>query len=44
MDKILEYFLKIKSILSNHKTRLDSLEKRIEYLECNPWKMPFDNG
>ncbi len=44
MDKILEYFLKIKSILTKHSKRLESLEKRIEALETDPWKMPFDNG
>ncbi len=42
MDKVLEYFLKIKRILSNHNTRLNSLEQRLEYLESDPWKMPFD--
>ncbi len=35
-------FKKVKEVLARHKTRLDFLEKRIEALEQNPWKMPFD--
>lgn len=44
MDKVLEYFLKIKQVLARHKTRLDTLEQRVASLESDPWKMPFDNG
>ncbi len=37
-------FKKLREVLFKHKTRLDNLEKRIESLEQDPWKMPFDNG
>lgn len=42
-------FKKIKEVLFRHKTRIETLEnkiaileKRIESLENDPWKMPFD--
>lgn len=44
MDKIQEYLLKIKRILTNHNSRLNILEQKVENLEADPWKMPFDNG
>lgn len=42
MDKIQEYLLKIKRVLTRHNSRLNLLEQRVENLEANPWNMPFD--